>query len=658
MKRHKYKIGVRLKVTVFICVVALLFIAIAIWAGYRYSFGSLGRTAGENYRHMAQLMANSVGESIDKELGLIKANAASDILINAVKESNSKYKTDEKSIQRYLMDMDKKWIEAPDDHPLIKEYLENRSSLNLRSFKEEEGKKIETILVTDRFGGLVAASSRTSDFYQGGKDWWKDAFDAGAGKILARDIVFDESTGAWALPLAVPMRDESGKVIGIYRALINITTFFGPLENFRVGKTGNAALVDDKAYLVFYPNTKPFTNKFCEYSELQKVLQSEKRWGNVNTAYLHDKGALVSFAEVDHPLLLRKGIRWTVFVVQNAGEVFNPLGSFVFRMSIIGMILVVLLAFAGFVFGDMLLRPIKEVLDGIRHIEKGDLDFRVKSTKGSDEIERLASSFNEMAEKLKNASLSAAKEKDEPEKKQESLNKLRELKANFISALNQFHIDALIARPEIESVLNGKSSSPNGKDAIEVAGRDMENLIQKLDKLIEMAKMDTGKVDLDIKPFDVKDVLKDVIMLLEPKMRGKKLNLRIDMPEEDTKVYADPAKIAYVFTYLLENAINFTKEGHIEVCVKILEDTIECCVIDTGPGISKDEIHRLFEKFQRFGQDASKDEEGGLGLGLAIAKGIVEMHKGNIWAESELGKGTRIAFRLPRYKSPQPIEGH
>ena len=300
MEKQKYAIGIRLKVTVFVCAVALIFVAIAITAGYRYSFRSLGLTAGENYRHMAELLAGTVNDIINNDVDLIKTNANAGVLKDAVRVSNARYQSDEKSTQRYLMDMDKKWIEMPAGHPLVKEYMENKASLSLQSFLEEYGKKVISIMATDKFGGLVAASSKTSDFYFGDKDWWKEAFGAGRGKILIGDIVFDEKANAWTLPFTVPIKDESGDAIGAYRILMNITAFFGPLEDFRIGRTGNAAMVDDKAYLVFYPNAKPFTNKFCEYGELQHILQSDRKWGRLDSAYLHGKGALAAFADVTH----------------------------------------------------------------------------------------------------------------------------------------------------------------------------------------------------------------------------------------------------------------------------------------------------------------------------------------------------------------------
>ena len=246
----KIKTSLRFKAILIIILSVFAVTAAGIIAGTLSLSASINKTTGENYAKIASAMAYSVAEMINTRVELIKAGAGSEIVTFAVKAINSKYGQGEEAGKAYLMDMDKKWIEASPGHSLIKEYLDSNLSLKLRSMVGSDGKEAE-ILVTDRYGGLVASSRKTPDFYQGGKQWWQEAFDGGKGSVVIGDILFDEATKLWCVPFAVPVHDEEGRVIGIYRSLTDISLFSGPLEGFRIGNTGNAALIDDKGYLIY-----------------------------------------------------------------------------------------------------------------------------------------------------------------------------------------------------------------------------------------------------------------------------------------------------------------------------------------------------------------------------------------------------------------------
>jgi len=131
-------------------------------------------------------------------------------------------------------------------------------------------------------------------------------------------------------------------------------------------------------------------------------------------------------------------------------------------------------------------------------------------------------------------------------------------------------------------------------------------------------------------------------------MKAKWLELKLDIPKKDIEIYADGDKITQVFVNLVGNALKFTEKGHIEISVRDRKGEIECSVADTGAGIGKGDLPRVFDKFRQFGrQDGPGDR--GTGLGLSISKGIIEMHQGSIWVESERGKGTKFTFTLPKY---------
>ncbi len=119
------------------------------------------------------------------------------------------------------------------------------------------------------------------------------------------------------------------------------------------------------------------------------------------------------------------------------------------------------------------------------------------------------------------------------------------------------------------------------------------------------------------------------------------------MPETGINIYADKDKIFQVLANLIGNAVKFTERGSVEVSAVQEENSIEVTVADTGRGMDKNDMGNLFTKFKQFGVILSGLEKG-TGLGLCISKDIVELHKGEIWVESEIGKGSKFIFTLPR----------
>jgi len=130
-------------------------------------------------------------------------------------------------------------------------------------------------------------------------------------------------------------------------------------------------------------------------------------------------------------------------------------------------------------------------------------------------------------------------------------------------------------------------------------------------------------------------------------MAERKLELKLNLPKGKSNILIDGDRISDVLTNLFANALKFTKEGYIAVKLSDKGKEMECIVSDTGIGIQKDNIVKLFEKFTQFDRLDGGGEKG-TGLGLSIAKGLVELHGGKIWVESEFGKGSKFYFTLPK----------
>lgn len=175
----------------------------------------------------------------------------------------------------------------------------------------------------------------------------------------------------------------------------------------------------------------------------------------------------------------------------------------------------------------------------------------------------------------------------------------------------------------------------------------IDRLIRVANNLLDISKFEAGEIELKREFVDMEDLLNNAVLLFELKAKKKGLGVRVRLPERGISIYVDKDKIFQVLTNLIGNAVKFTEKGSVEVSAVQEENYVEVSVVDTGRGMNKEDLSNLFSKFKQFGVALSGLEKGA-GLGLCISKNIVELHGGEIWVESEIGKGSKFIFTLPR----------
>jgi len=206
-----------------------------------------------------------------------------------------------------------------------------------------------------------------------------------------------------------------------------------------------------------------------------------------------------------------------------------------------------------------------------------------------------------------------------------------------------------IEKEGISLLLDGVLGAINSeqKEVLETVMRSIDRLSRMITNLLDISSIETGKIKLLQERTELVNLVKDVAFEFKKRASEKNIDLNKKLPGHEVWILADPDKITQALSNLVDNAIKFTPEGGaVEISLSVSKDGAECCIRDTGVGIAPENISKMFEKFQQFSRTAGPGEKG-FGLGLSITKGIIEMHKGRIWAESELGKGTQIIFTLP-----------
>lgn len=184
----------------------------------------------------------------------------------------------------------------------------------------------------------------------------------------------------------------------------------------------------------------------------------------------------------------------------------------------------------------------------------------------------------------------------------------------------------------------------------------VERLARMVTELLDMSRLEAGQTRLKYDIVNVIDVAKSVENMFREKIRTKGLELSVITNTSSLELYADKDKLTQILVNLIGNSCKFTEKGKIEVAIKDKKDAIECSVADTGRGIAKEDLPRIFDKFSQFSRKHGSGE--GTGLGLAIVKGFVDLHCGHLEVSSRLGKGTVISFTIPKFSYRDLVRRH
>jgi two-component system sensor histidine kinase BaeS len=283
--------------------------------------------------------------------------------------------------------------------------------------------------------------------------------------------------------------------------------------------------------------------------------------------------------------------------------------------------------------------PLRRLTEASRDLAEGDLARRVPAEalgSGSAELTELALQFNAMAERLQESVDIIRGDRD---RSREFLADVSHELRTPIAAMRTFN----------ELLVEGAADDPITRNEFLEASRvQLERLDWLAQNLLELSKLDSGLVLLDLRPDDVRSAVEQAVEQATPTARRRGVNLSIHLPNQPIRVRHDPVRVGQVVANLVGNAIKFTpRSGDVRVEVRAGPDSgavIE--VADNGVGIDPRELPRIFDRFFR-GSRASEARGSGSGLGLAIVRSIVEMHGGTVVVESRLGGGSTFTVTLP-----------
>jgi len=222
---------------------------------------------------------------------------------------------------------------------------------------------------------------------------------------------------------------------------------------------------------------------------------------------------------------------------------------------------------------------------------------------------------------------------------------IEKIKRDFVINVSHELRTPLTAIKGYTETLRKEVDTGPAKKYLEIVERNTNRLINIVNDLLLFSSLEE-KPTLELEEIELSGFLGNVIKIFDQKLKDKRLPLAVDVKENIPTIKADAFKLEQMLVNLLDNAIKYTDHGEIAISASVRENRVQIQVRDTGIGIPKENIPRVFERFYVVDKSRSR-KSGGTGLGLSIVKHIVLLHKGTINIESTLGSGTSVTVTLP-----------
>ena len=395
--------GNRLQNKLILAVVAITIVSVAaiVYFANRTASGQLTAQAGDNLNTQAISLAHSLADRLDKQVSSLEAFALSDALQNQVRQISASYVGNADSIRAGIQALDQQWQNASDNDLLIQYRLTSHTAGELREYRNAVSNNVE-VFMTDKYGALVAASNRTSDYDQSDEAWWQQTWNNGQGAVFIGQPEFDDSAQSLSLIIAVPLyaRDLNNtqqQVIGVLRTTYELSPITTLITDFKVGETGHADL--------YFGNGKVLEAHDKSLEDADAATTAKWQTG-ANSRYIivddfEGRSSVVSqvplASATDQTYLANLG--WTIVLNQVLSETLTAATNTTQIILLVGLVVIVITSAVFYYIARQLTAPIAQLTETARTIASGSLGQRA-IVKSSDEIGTLAAAFNGMADQV------------------------------------------------------------------------------------------------------------------------------------------------------------------------------------------------------------------------------------------------------------------
>ena len=624
--------GVRKKLVLFLVVVALLpLIAATVTIAFALSSMRI-TTLAQSSVSLAQAEATGRSISLSRDMELIQIAMREPTIIEQLKRPTQK-KSDQE-----LARLDAAWQTMPDTAPAMAAVLNNEAAEILRQIKKDNPRFGE-ILLTDHFGQLVAASGRTSDYYQADEDWWTRSYDNGKGRIVVETVAYDSSVGAYGIEVAIPI-GQPGKVLGVAKVVLHLDHWMEQISPSMSGMAAGLMLVREDGTVLYRKDTTPLTTVVPHWD---RVLENPQVHHRLTDEELQGYARIELPAKIgDFPV---KGPAWWMVIYTPRSVVMTPIWSISAITLGVGLALVLILFLLGLLLIERsITRRVMILQQAVSRVAKGDLNSRVQMPRhrllGVDELDALAGGLNQMI--------------DNVQKTTQALQSANELKTDFIRIAGHELRTPISYILGMARLLKDSTDSTRLLFAVQSMGSKAKRLNEIIQAMFKLMPTGLHREDLHYTDVDLSVLLEELYIDVFPFVEKRNQRLLTNIVDTIPPLRLDREKLRDILENLLMNAIKFTPDGGI---IKVraslaLGDRVTVSVQDQGPGIPEQEYPRLFQPFYSGGDVMTHStgdtgyQKRGIGLGLAIVRHFTELQRGTVHVTSS-PLGSTFSITLP-----------
>ncbi|MGR3319239.1 MAG: response regulator [Candidatus Anammoxibacter sp.] len=646
-------------------------VLIVVFVGYFSSNASqkaLQKSIEENAMSLAVETLDKIDRNIYGRIEDFQSYSKSLNILEVVSDSNQKF---EKliNIQSYITKKDQEWTSVAKGEitSFMQDIMDNKLSIELKETLEfyqnkYDYKLLGEVFVTNKYGANVAQTGKTTDYRQDDEKWWQEGKREG---LFVNDLEYDESAGVFSTDIVIRIDDEKGNFIGMIKDVLNVVEVINIINKLEESMSRKGSkfieytLIKADGKLIYSTTADKYLEEGSDILNGHKLLKGEYTGkyiekgndGNFLAVYAQSRG----YREYE-------GLGWIFLIKYNTEEIFAPANVLRNKILIISLIATIFALLAGLSISRSIARPIIKLKDTSVEIGQGNLDIKI-DVKSNDEIGQLARSFNDMICKLRESKeleknyTGSLEEKVEKRTKELAVARDQAVSANkskseFLSTMSHEIRTPMNAIMGLTHLVLQTELTKKQRDYLIKSQTSAQSLLGIINDILDFSKIEAGKLDMDTVGFDLESVLDNLSCVLSIRAEEKGLDILFHI-SEDLPLYlvGDPLRLGQILLNLASNAVKFTETG--EVVVKIERDqksdqdndnvALRFSVKDTGIGLSQDQIRKLFQSFSQADSSITR-KFGGTGLGLVISKRLVEMMGGEIWVESEPGKGCNFIF--------------